>query len=274
VVRAGEPGQALAADLADLPAQHERDQTQAVEVGEAAGVHHVPVAQHGDRVADLVQLVHAVADVDHGDAALAQRADHVEQGAHLAWFERRGGLVHDRHPCVDGDRTREGHHLLGPDAEFAQRTAHIDPDAQAAQRLVRLPVHAPEVDQAEPAAGFAAEEEIAGHAHQRDEVDLLVDGGDARLLGLQGRGEADRRAVVDDLARVRLVDAGENFDQGRLARAVLADEGVDFPGAGCEVHVGQCLHPGEDLAHAGDREHVSTPCRGPTGRWLWCTRCP
>lgn len=43
------------------------------------------VAQHGDLAAHRVQLVQAVADVDHGDALVAQAADDREQGLHLGY---------------------------------------------------------------------------------------------------------------------------------------------------------------------------------------------
>jgi hypothetical protein len=46
------------------------------------------------------------------------------------------------------------------------------------------------------------------------------------------------------------MEPGEDLDQRRLARAVLADECVDLPGADIEVHVAQSLHAREGLADA------------------------
>jgi hypothetical protein len=37
-----------------------------------------------------------------------------------------------------------------------------------------------------------------------------------------------RRAIDEDLALVRLVDAGEYLDEGRFSRAVLADERMNL----------------------------------------------
>ena len=58
-------------------------------------------------------------------------------------------------------------------------------------------------------------------------VGLLVDHGDTGGLGLRGAGEVDRFAVEEELAGIAAVEAGDDLDERRLARAVLADEGVD-----------------------------------------------
>ena len=47
--------------------------------------------------------------------------------------------------------------------------------------------------------------------------------------------DRDRLAGEQDLAAVRLVDAGHDLDQRRLAGAVLAEEGVDL--ARLEMHI-------------------------------------
>ena len=122
--------------------------------GERPGVHQAAVAQHGDPVADRVQLVQAVADVDDRDALVAQPADDPEEGLHLARFEGGGGLVHDDHAGVDGDGAGERDHLLGADAQCAQRAADVDADAVVAQASLGRAVHPAEVDQAR--AGCAA----------------------------------------------------------------------------------------------------------------------
>ncbi len=48
-----------------------------------------------------------------------------------------------------------------------------------------------------------------------------------RLGGAIGR-QLDRLAVEQDLARVWLLEAGEDLDEGGFAGAVLAHQGVDF----------------------------------------------
>jgi hypothetical protein len=54
----------------------------------------------------------------------------------------------------------------------------------------------------------------------------------------------------EDLALVRLVDAGDAFDEHRLARAVVTAQRSDLPGRNVEVDVVQRLHRAEVLVHA------------------------
>src|SRR5271156_218119 len=49
---------------------------------------------------------------------------------------------------------------------------------------------------------FAAEEDVLGHRSERNEVDFLVDGADAPMLGVLRGREVDGFAAEDDRARV------------------------------------------------------------------------
>jgi hypothetical protein len=78
-----------------LPAQHRGDQLGAEKDGEGAVVDRPAFAQHRDGVADLVELVQTVAEVDDRDAPHPEPVDHPEWGLHLARLERGRRLVHD-----------------------------------------------------------------------------------------------------------------------------------------------------------------------------------
>jgi hypothetical protein len=60
----------------------------------------LPVAQDGDLVADLHDLLHLVRDQRDRRAGHGHRAQHREQRAHLAGGEHRGRLVEDQHAGV------------------------------------------------------------------------------------------------------------------------------------------------------------------------------
>ena len=57
-----------------------------------------------------------------------------------------------------------------------------------------------------------------------------MDRRDPQLLGVRSGVQDDRVAVDRDDPFVGLMDAGETFDQRRLAGAVLAEQNVDLPG--------------------------------------------
>lgn len=120
VALGAEVGETGAADLGHVAAEHHRDELHAVEVGEVPGVDVPAVAEHGDTVTDPVELVHAVADVEHGDATCAQVLDDPEERLDLARLQRGGGLVHDDDLGVDRDGAGQRDHLLGADAQGVQ----------------------------------------------------------------------------------------------------------------------------------------------------------
>jgi hypothetical protein len=74
------------------------------------------------------------------------------------------------------------------------------------------------------------EEDVLRDRHQRNERQFLMDDDDAELLGIVDVAEAPLLAPEADLALVGTVriDPAEHLHQGRLASAVLADEGVDL----------------------------------------------
>ena len=124
---------------------------------------------------------------------------------------------------------------------------------------------APPVDDAGP-AHLVAEHDVLRDREVVAEVDLLVHGADPRGLRLRGPGERALLAVDDDLPGVDRVHAGERLDQGGLAGAVLAHQGVHLAGEQPEVDAVQRLDAGErdgDPRHRDDgaAPAVVTACR-------------
>ena len=64
----------------------------------------------------------------------------------------------------------------------------------------------------------------------------------------------ERLAINGDGAGVRAIRAAENFHQRALARAILADERVDFAGLHGEGDIFQRARGSESLLHAGHLE--------------------
>ena len=145
-----------------------------------SGVDAAPVAKHGHHVAQPEDLVEPVRDVDDRHAVAPQEIDDLQQALDLARLERRGGLVHDDDPVIGVDRARDGDHLLDAEAELPERPPDVDVDAVAGEARAGFAMHPAEVDEPEAVGRLAAEEQVPRDAHQRDQVDLLVDRADAR----------------------------------------------------------------------------------------------
>ena len=118
------------------------------------------------------------------------------------------------------------------------------------------------VDPAEGAPRLAAHEDVLGDGQVGEERGLLVDHGDSRVAGVGGAVEDDGLAVEEHLTGVRSVHPGEGLDEGRLARAVLAGEGVHLAGEQLQGHVPQGAHGAEGLRDVLERQHRGrTRCR-------------
>ena len=122
-----------------------------------------------------------------------QLADDAEQLGDLVEVEARGRLVEHEHLDVDGDGARDRDELLHGEGVRAEDRRGIDVDAEVGEHGVRVGPHAPPVDHPEPAR-LAAERDVLGDRDVRQQVDLLVDRADARLLGVVRRREAHRLA--------------------------------------------------------------------------------
>jgi hypothetical protein len=73
---------------------------------------------------------------------------------------------------------------------------------------------------------LAANPDVLGDAHGGQQVELLMDHGDARRERLARGAEAQRAAFEPQLAAIGRAHARDDLHQRRLAGAVLADERV------------------------------------------------
>ena len=119
--------------------------------------------------------------------------------------------------------------------------------AELVENLLGAAEHACLVDGAEMAkgatlAGLAAKENVLGSAQFGNEVELLMDDADAEREGFLGGGRDHLGAVEQDAATILRINAGEDLDEGGLARAVFAHKGEDFT----------CAELQADVAKSGD----------------------
>ena len=122
----------------------------------------------------------------------------------------------------------------------------IDFGVQPGEKLSRVGVHFPIVDEAKPVSRLPTEEDVLSDAQVGNQVELLKDNGDPGGLCLARA--AKTRAVAGKMNRalVGREDTRENVHQRRFASSVLANHGVQRTRANGQVDP----VAGEDEGHA------------------------
>jgi len=95
--------------------------------------------------------------------------------------------------------------------------------------------------------GLNAEKDVLGDGQGRHDRHLLRDENDPAGKRVAGRAEAHRLTAQQELPPVRSDDSRNDLADGRLACAVLADEGVDRSATDLEVDPGQGARAAEGL---------------------------
>ncbi len=103
--------------------------------------------------------------------------------------------------------------------------------------------------------GIRPREMFSATVSVRGVLELLEDDRDAQVARLARREDRDtRRRRPDQLAAVGLVVTGDDLDEGRLAGAVLPEQGEDGTTGGVEVHTVEDLDAAEGLADLASLE--------------------
>ena len=127
---------------------------------------------------------------------MPQPLDDAEEPRDLGVGEGARRLVHDQDRRVERQRLGDLDDLLVADPQVADRRAGSDLAFRAASNSRRRRgFHRPVVEQAEPAAYLAAQEDVGRDRELFDEVQLLVDDADAGVLGVARAGETHRLAA-------------------------------------------------------------------------------
>ena len=222
-------------DLLDRAVDHQGDEVVLVGLADGPRADERAVAQDRDAVGELEDLFEPMADIDDRDAPRLEAADQLEQGGRFRAGEIGRRLIEDQKlgaaPFGAGGR----HQLLLADGERGEKGAGGQIEAELVEQLLALAHHRAVLQHAE-AHLLVAEKEIGRHGQMRAEHDLLVDGVDADADRLVRTGERDGLALPEDFAAAARVDAGEQLDEGRLSRAVLADDCMDLALVEGEVH--------------------------------------
>ena len=159
------------------------DQSLLVEASPLGLVDDPAVAQHGDPVAQLENLIEAMGYVEDRDAMAGKIANDREE---LLGFRTRkgcGGLVHGDHAGVARQRLADHHEPAIGDGEVRDSCFQREVDADALGRGASATARALPVDQTEAGCLADAEQHVLQGAEMGNEVEFLMDERQARPLG-------------------------------------------------------------------------------------------
>ena len=259
--------------LHELAPEHERDQFQPRQFPGRRRSDEATVAQHGYAIGDPVHLIEEVGDEDDGDAAAFKIAQDPEQELGLVGVEAGGRLVEHQNPRVVFERARDRDQLLNRDRIRAERAFGVDVDTEPREPLARDGARRAPGNQAETAR-LAAEREVLGHRHGRDQIDFLVDRAHAHRARLTGRADIDGRPSMRISPASPRSRAGHDLDQRRLAGAVLAHERMHFAGLNAEIDAIERSHAWKRLGNAQHFDPRRQGLRHARRRWMSWERLP
>ena len=224
-------GAAVQGLVAHVVAHHVAGQQVGGHIPDVALRHHHAVAQHRIAVTDLHDLAQLVGDKDDANVLLFQRAQDLKYVLDLRVGQRGGGFVHDDDLGVHQKRAGNLHDLLVGGVQVAHHGAGVQAKRHALKYLPGFRDHARMVQKAVFLFQLPADEHVLIDREVVDEVQFLMDEGDARVQRLAGVLESLRLVVQQNLPRVGPEHAAQNIHQRAFARAVLAQQRADFPAA-------------------------------------------
>ena len=160
-------------------------------------------------------------DDDDGLVVLLHVADNVEKTLRLLRGQNGGRLIKDQDVRTAVENLDDLQGLLLGHAHLIDLLVRIQVKMVAVADLLCLSAHLFEV---KFLALFQTEGDIFQCRKNVDQFEMLVDHTDAQIKGVFGRTDLHRFPIHQDLACIRIVDAGQHVHQGCFAAAVLTQQ--------------------------------------------------
>ena len=241
---------------------HQLDQTRSRDRADLAAADGAAVAKHRHPIGDGEDLVQAVRDEDRRHPLLAEPPDDREQRLDPVVGERARGLVEDDDARVDRERAGDLDELLLVRPKAPNGCRRVEVEAQPGKCSAGAPPRCPPVDQASALDEAMTQEDVLRNRELGRKRRLLGHRGDAAAQRLVRAADVELPAAQDDLGGVGPNLPGENLEQGRLPRSVLADERMHLAVRHLQARPPQCVDAAIALVHAFGAEqglaHVST----------------
>ena len=214
------------------------------------------VSQDGITVRDSENLVHLVGDEDKGMALFLQSVDDLEQVVNFVLVQGRGRFVQNQQLCIGKQRLGNFQELLLTGLQFGNHCVGINVDTQAVKQFPGLGDHCFFVEGSGFGQNFLAQEDIFIHLQVVEQVQFLVDEGNAGTFGHGNGGVFQGPAVEFHFAGITGVHARKNVHQRRFTRAVFTQKGMYFAPGNREVDAFKHLDTGKRLGYIRHFEHV------------------
>ena len=187
-------------------------------------------------------------DEHHGHAGIGDLADQVVDLDGFLGIQAGGRFVEEDQARLHGQgagdfQALEGTvgHRVGPGFDILAEADEVHQLGRFGTHFTVAPFQAGEaqrrLDQVAVQAQVGADHDVFDGRHVHADLQVLEGARHAAPGQFVGRLAVDGFAVETDFARGRLVDAGDQVEQRRLAGAVRADHGIDDAGVDGERHV-------------------------------------
>ena len=161
----------------------------------------------------------------------------LEELVRLLRCEHAGRLVEDQDVRVPVERLDDLDALLLTDGDVLHERIRVDRELEGLRELAHAPPRLAVIEKHARLRRLGRKHDVLGDGHDRDQHEVLVHHPDPPRDCVPRRVDPDGLALEEDPAVVRVVEAVEDVHQGRLPRAVLAQERVHLSLPEVEVDV-------------------------------------
>ena len=151
------------------------------DIGDIGSEQVLAVAQNGDSVGDLANLIHTMGDVDQRDAFVLEMPHQIEESFRFRGAQRGRGFIENQHPGIGAQRFGDFRQLPVSRCQCSHFNIRVEVDAQSVQKLLRLLAHAFLVQKMAAIQRLRAHEDVLRDAHCGDEGEFLEHHADSRL---------------------------------------------------------------------------------------------
>ncbi|MPM71272.1 hypothetical protein SDC9_118236 [bioreactor metagenome] len=236
----------LGEEFLDFAPDHRFDQLRRGNFGYGIGTDIVRVAEDRHAGREAIHVLQAVRDENNRFSVVTQFFADAVEFFRFAARQRRRRFVHDDDARVHREGFCNLDHLLLRNGQGAHQRLRRKLRIQAFEQCVRALVHLFPLDHA-ALDGLVTHKDIFRNAQVRIARHVLIDRGNARALRVQRGFELHLFAVEEHRAVLGMMNARDNLDKRRLARAVFAHQRVNLARLELKIHAVQRFHARENL---------------------------